>query len=347
MATDTGRILRRAQISPRPAIWATRPSPLTPSAPISTPSPPKAIPIPGSSSATTVCMVVDAQATPATARQVIERVRADHRQADQVRPADPLSRRARARCFRLCRRGNPGIGRHADPDRRARQGRHGFRDRPVSAAVPRRREHPRADLAVDHLPRPDVSLARPPRGAHHAYRPRHTPPATSSPMCRTPMSCSRAILVEYHSACYCGDAHFTDWPATLDRLAEFSADALVPGRGAALKTAKQVADGIALTEDFLTTLYSSVSDSAGKGRSLREALRRRSAASWIRNSQASPFTNTACRSMSRAPMTKRRHRASGDLDGGARPRHVGGVARVKYGSSSRGANGSGPKWLAR
>src|SRR6202161_457425 len=24
-------------------------------------------------------------------------------------------------------------------------------------------------------------------------------------------------LVEYHSACYCGDAPFTDWPATLDR----------------------------------------------------------------------------------------------------------------------------------
>jgi glyoxylase-like metal-dependent hydrolase (beta-lactamase superfamily II) len=78
-------------------------------------------------------------------------------------------------------------------------------------------------------------------------------------------------LVEYHSACYCGDAHFTDWPATLDRLAEFSADALVPGRGAALKTARQVADGIALTEDFLTTLYGSVSDSAGKGRSLKQA----------------------------------------------------------------------------
>ena len=24
-------------------------------------------------------------------------------------------------------------------------------------------------------------------------------------------------LVEYKSACYCGDAHFTDWPATLDQ----------------------------------------------------------------------------------------------------------------------------------
>ncbi len=78
-------------------------------------------------------------------------------------------------------------------------------------------------------------------------------------------------LVEYHSACYCGDAHFTDWPATLDRLAEFSASALVPGRGAALKSAKQVAEGIALTEDFLTTLFDSVSASAAKGASLKEA----------------------------------------------------------------------------
>jgi glyoxylase-like metal-dependent hydrolase (beta-lactamase superfamily II) len=77
-------------------------------------------------------------------------------------------------------------------------------------------------------------------------------------------------LVEYRSACYCGDAHFTDWPATLDRLAEFSAQALVPGRGAALKTPKEVADGIALTEGFLTTLYATVADSAGKGRSLKE-----------------------------------------------------------------------------
>jgi glyoxylase-like metal-dependent hydrolase (beta-lactamase superfamily II) len=80
-------------------------------------------------------------------------------------------------------------------------------------------------------------------------------------------------LVEYQSACYCGDAHFTDWPATLDRLAEFSAKALVPGRGAALKTPREVADGIARP--------------------------------WIRGSRASPSTSTACRSMSRAPTTKR------------------------------------------
>jgi len=77
-------------------------------------------------------------------------------------------------------------------------------------------------------------------------------------------------LVEYHSACYCGDAHFTDWPATLDRLAEFSAAALVPGRGAALETPRQVAEGIALTEDFLTTLYDAVTASVAKGRSLKD-----------------------------------------------------------------------------
>jgi glyoxylase-like metal-dependent hydrolase (beta-lactamase superfamily II) len=78
-------------------------------------------------------------------------------------------------------------------------------------------------------------------------------------------------LVEYKSACYCGDAHFTDWPATLDRLAEFSARALVPGRGAALKTPSEVADGIALTDDFLTSLYGSVVESVAKGHSLKES----------------------------------------------------------------------------
>ena len=79
-------------------------------------------------------------------------------------------------------------------------------------------------------------------------------------------------LVEYHSACYCGDAHFTDWPATLDRLAEFQAKALVPGRGAALTTPAQVTEGIEMTTDFLMTLYGSVQKSVQQGRSLKEAF---------------------------------------------------------------------------
>jgi glyoxylase-like metal-dependent hydrolase (beta-lactamase superfamily II) len=79
-------------------------------------------------------------------------------------------------------------------------------------------------------------------------------------------------LVEYRSACYCGDAHFTDWPATLDRLAAFNAVALVPGRGTALATRDKVNDGIAMTRDFLATLYGSVSDSVRRGRSLKQAF---------------------------------------------------------------------------
>ena len=79
-------------------------------------------------------------------------------------------------------------------------------------------------------------------------------------------------LVEYKSACYCGDAHFTDWPATLDNLSELQASALVPGRGAALTTPQMVAEGIELTSDFISTLYGSVQDSVAKGRSLKETF---------------------------------------------------------------------------
>src|ERR1700674_5399788 len=78
-------------------------------------------------------------------------------------------------------------------------------------------------------------------------------------------------LVEYHSACYCGDAHFNDWPQTLERLAALDANALVPGRGAALVGAGKVREGIALTQDFLATLYGSVSTSVAAGHSLKAA----------------------------------------------------------------------------
>ncbi|MFZ5692507.1 MAG: MBL fold metallo-hydrolase [Pseudomonadota bacterium] len=79
-------------------------------------------------------------------------------------------------------------------------------------------------------------------------------------------------LVEYHSACYCGDAHLADWPKTLDRLAQFKANALVPGRGAALTTPDKVQAGIDGTRDFLATLYGSAKNSVAKGLSLKEAF---------------------------------------------------------------------------
>jgi glyoxylase-like metal-dependent hydrolase (beta-lactamase superfamily II) len=79
-------------------------------------------------------------------------------------------------------------------------------------------------------------------------------------------------LVEYQTANYCGDAHFNDWPATLDRLAELQANAMVPGRGAPLTTPQTVAEAIGSTADFITTLYGSVQESVAKGRSLKDAF---------------------------------------------------------------------------
>jgi len=78
-------------------------------------------------------------------------------------------------------------------------------------------------------------------------------------------------LVEYRSACYCGDAHFNDWPKTLDCIAALRPRALVPGRGDALATPERVGEGIAMTRDFLTTLYGSVQEGVRAGLSLKDA----------------------------------------------------------------------------
>ena len=79
-------------------------------------------------------------------------------------------------------------------------------------------------------------------------------------------------IVEYHSACYCGDAHFGDWPKTLDRIAVFDAEALVPGRGDAVRGRRKVAEAVALTRDFLTSTFEPVARVARRGGSLKEAM---------------------------------------------------------------------------
>jgi glyoxylase-like metal-dependent hydrolase (beta-lactamase superfamily II) len=61
-------------------------------------------------------------------------------------------------------------------------------------------------------------------------------------------------LVEEGATPYCGDAYFADWPHTLDRLESFKANALVPGRGAALIGTDQVAMSIGSTRRFLSDL---------------------------------------------------------------------------------------------
>ena len=79
-------------------------------------------------------------------------------------------------------------------------------------------------------------------------------------------------IVEYKSACYCGDAHLQDWPKTLGKIAKFQAVSLVPGRGDALTDPRQIDDAIELTEDFVTSAFKSVSKIAHAGGDLKEAM---------------------------------------------------------------------------
>lgn len=78
-------------------------------------------------------------------------------------------------------------------------------------------------------------------------------------------------IVEYHSACYCGDGHFADWGSTLEAIASFEPKAIAPGRGDALIGEEMVEKAIASTWDFIDSTYAPVKRVAARGGTLREA----------------------------------------------------------------------------
>ena len=77
-------------------------------------------------------------------------------------------------------------------------------------------------------------------------------------------------LVEFDATPYAGDAYFKDWPQTLANIAALKPEKLVPGRGAALQNAGQVQAGLKGTQDFVRDLYESVSACASEGKDLRQ-----------------------------------------------------------------------------
>ncbi len=72
-------------------------------------------------------------------------------------------------------------------------------------------------------------------------------------------------IVEYHSACYCGDGHFSDWGETLDNIASFDVDAIAPGRGDALIGKEMVNAAIENTRDFVDSTYRPAARVAARG----------------------------------------------------------------------------------
>ncbi len=78
-------------------------------------------------------------------------------------------------------------------------------------------------------------------------------------------------IVEYKSACYCGDGHFGDWPATLNAIRGWQVDAIAPGRGDALIGRDLVNAALDSTADFITSTYRPAARVALRGGSLKEA----------------------------------------------------------------------------
>jgi glyoxylase-like metal-dependent hydrolase (beta-lactamase superfamily II) len=78
-------------------------------------------------------------------------------------------------------------------------------------------------------------------------------------------------IVEYKSACYCGDGHFHDWPATLEAIRRFAPEAIAPGRGDALVGPAKVNEALDLPADFIASTYRPVARVARGGGTLKEA----------------------------------------------------------------------------
>ena len=79
-------------------------------------------------------------------------------------------------------------------------------------------------------------------------------------------------LVEFGATPYTGDAYLEDWPQTLYRLAALGPHRLVPGRGEALMTPELCGKALQETRDFVTALYQNVKQARARGASLKDAF---------------------------------------------------------------------------
>ncbi len=84
-------------------------------------------------------------------------------------------------------------------------------------------------------------------------------------------------LVEYEAGVYTGDAHLEVWPETLERLRSLKPRALVPGRGPALTTPATSDRAIRYTQEFVRGLYACARQGVKARKSLKQvyALARR------------------------------------------------------------------------
>jgi glyoxylase-like metal-dependent hydrolase (beta-lactamase superfamily II) len=79
-------------------------------------------------------------------------------------------------------------------------------------------------------------------------------------------------IVEHRSACYCGDGHLMEWPATVEAIRALAPDAIAPGRGDALVGPDAITRALDGTLDFVRSTYRPVAQVAARGGDLAEAM---------------------------------------------------------------------------
>ena len=77
-------------------------------------------------------------------------------------------------------------------------------------------------------------------------------------------------LVEFNAGIYTGDAQLEEWPDTLDKLRALKPKALVPGRGAALKTEAEAIQAIEFTQNFVRQLLACAREGVAAGKDLKQ-----------------------------------------------------------------------------
>jgi len=79
-------------------------------------------------------------------------------------------------------------------------------------------------------------------------------------------------LVEYEAGVYTGDAQLEEWPATLEALRALNAEAIVPGRGEAMKGHDNVNKALDYTKRWVETLFRCGKEAAAKGLDLKASM---------------------------------------------------------------------------
>lgn len=106
--------------------------------------------------------------------------------------------------------------------------------------------------------------------------------------------------VEYGATPYTGDAYHEEWPHTLEKIAALKPEKLVPGRGDALVTAEQCLTAINGTRDFLAQMYGNVKKCRAAGMDLAATyadtykLLQPQFGHWVIFEHCLPFDITRC-----------------------------------------------------